>query len=129
MSPGWSRVLVIFSGRTELWWLRLLKPGFRHVSLALCGPRGWLLLDPLSHQTLITDTGLPPGADLAGHYRALGLTVLETRLRAAPRRLAPVRPLTCVEMAKHVLGLHAPWVLTPWQLYRKIILDTGTKQE
>ena len=32
---------VVFSGAAELWWLRLLKPGFRHCFFeerARCGP-------------------------------------------------------------------------------------------
>lgn len=129
--PGqqWRRVLVVFTGRADLWWLRLLKPGFRHVFLALCGPHGWLVFDPLSHQSLLHDTGLPPEADLAGYYRGLGLTVIETRIRRAPRRAAPWRPYSCVEAVKRLLGLQAPWVLTPWQLHRFLFLDMRTKQE
>jgi hypothetical protein len=32
-------------------------------------------------------------------------------------RLAPVRPFTCVEAVKRLIGIHAPWTLTPWQLF------------
>jgi hypothetical protein len=45
------------------------------------------------------------------------MRVVETRIRPAPRRPAPLRPYTCVEAVKRILGLHAPWVITPWQLY------------
>jgi hypothetical protein len=77
-----------------------------------------VICDPLSHQTdlSIVDGLSPP--ELAAWYRDYGLLVVETHIRPAPLRPAPIRPFTCVEMVKRVLGLHAPWVLTPWQLYR-----------
>jgi hypothetical protein len=36
-------------------------------------------------------------------------------------RPAPLAPFTCVEAAKRVLGLHDRRVVTPWQLYRRLI--------
>jgi hypothetical protein len=53
-------------------------------------------------------------------YRRQGLRVIETSVRAAPLRVAPLRPLTCVEAVKRVLGIHARSINTPWQLYRHL---------
>jgi hypothetical protein len=39
-------------------------------------------------------------------------------LRSRPG-FAPA-PLTCVTVVKRVLGIHAPWVWSPWQLYRHL---------
>jgi hypothetical protein len=50
-------------------------------------------------------------------YRQRGHRVIATTLMIPPRVLAPIRPFTCVEAVKRVLGLRAPWVFTPWQLY------------
>lgn len=110
--------LVVFMGSSDLKRLRLLRRGFRHCFVAVFTAGGWVICDPLSHQT---DLGIVHGFsadELAGWYRNSGLRVIETRVRAAPRRPAPLRPYTCVEAVKRVLGLHAPWVVTPWQLYR-----------
>lgn len=128
MTPK-CRALVVFSGRADLWWLRLLKSGFRHCFVALEGEAGWLVVEPLSHCTECAM--LPPMAaeDLAQWYRMHGLTVVMTWRTTPARRAAPVRPYSCVESVKRLLGIQAGNVLTPWQLFRhieqnmKIIVD------
>lgn len=114
----WVRAVVVFSGRTDLWWLRLLKPGFRHCFVALAGAGGWVVIDPLSHYTEIAPLALPAEYDMAGWYRAAGLVAVEAAPGLPPRVPAPWRPYSCVEAVKRVLGLHAPRVMTPWQLYQ-----------
>jgi hypothetical protein len=121
--------LVMFSGHADLWWLRLLKPGFRHCFVAVEAESGWLVVEPLSHHTEFSL--LPPMArrDLAQWYRGNGLTVVMALAVTPPRRVAPIRPYSCVESVKRFLGIQAGNVLTPWQLFRhieqnmKIIVD------
>ncbi|MGE5545588.1 MAG: hypothetical protein ACM33T_01725 [Solirubrobacterales bacterium] len=120
MSP--RRALVMFSGSADAWWLCLLRRGFRHCFLAIEDGPCWLILDPLSHRTELAAVAAEPGRDLAAAYRGAGLTVVETVTRTAPRRLAPIRPYSCVEAVKRTLGIHAGGVLTPWQLY-KFLMD------
>lgn len=134
MPGGWTRALVVFGGEPALWWLRLLPRGFRHCFVVLGSPSGWLVMDPLSHQTQLSPLGVEAGFDLAGWYRAHGLTVVEVPLRPAARRAAPWRPFTCVEAVKRVLGVHAGGVFTPRQLYRHLlernkVLDNGIWSE
>lgn len=130
MTPG-CRALVVFSGRADLWWLRLLKPGFRHCFVALEGETGWLVVEPLSHCTEVTLLPAIAERELASWYRAHDLTVAATRRIAPERRAAPLRPYSCVESVKRLLGIHAGNVLTPWQLFRyieqsmKIIVDAA----
>lgn len=38
----------------------------------------------------------------------------------------PLRLYSCVESVKHILGIRAGFVLTPWQLYRHLN-KKGTK--
>src|SRR5512132_3235965 len=117
--------LVVFADESRLIWLRCLRRGFRHCFIAVLSARGWVICDPLLHQTdLSIVDGFSP-RELAAWYREYGLLVVETHLRPAPLRPAPIRPFTCVEMVKRVLGLHAPWVLTPWQLYRLLTGPVG----
>lgn len=114
--PG--RALVVFcddDGRIA--WLRLLRPGFRHAFVAIQDGPHWITVDPLSPHTEVALQTLPDGFDLAGWFRGQGMTVQETRLCRDRRQPAPWAPFTCVEAVKRVLGLHAPWVLTPWQLH------------
>lgn len=113
--------LVVFADNTDLKFLRSLRRGFRHCFVAVHTAGGWVICDPLSHQT---DLSIVDGFsldELAAWYRSCGLRVIETRRRAAPFRPAPLRPYTCVEAVKRVLGLHARWVITPWQLYRLLL--------
>lgn len=130
-----TRAVVCFSGNTGLWWLRLLRPGFRHCFVTVETAAGWVVAEPLSHCVRVDCVAVPPGFDLAGWYRAHGMVVVETAVAAAPRRALPWRPFTCVEMVKRVLGLRAPLVLTPWQLWRhldqnrKKSVDAERKQE
>lgn len=113
---GWA--LVAFTGRTELAWLRLLKPGFRHCFVLLPDPVGWVLLDPMAHATLVRVLPSTPAATLFARLLAEGLVAVPVRPRAAPRRAAPWAPFTCVEAVKRALGVRARGVWTPWQLFR-----------
>lgn len=125
------RALVAFSGQTELAWLRLLRPGFRHcfavveilggVNAAPGGQGGsWVLYNPLSNGTQLAVWTLDNEETLRAWLRLHDYVVVETRARPLDARLFGWRPYTCVEAVKRVLGLHAPGVFTPWQLYRRL---------
>lgn len=129
-----TRALACFSDNVGLWWLRLLKPGFRHCFVVVETAAGWVTVESLSH--CVTVGAMPPlGSDPASWLRAHGLVVVEARVSAAPPQALPWRPFTCVEMVKRVLGLRAAWVATPWQLWRHLeqnrnkALDERPKQE
>ncbi|MFV3127613.1 hypothetical protein [Niveispirillum sp. KHB5.9] len=112
--------LLVFCHETEIAWLRWLKPGFRHVFLALPMPGGWVTLDPLSTQLEVEFHPLPADADLAAWFRARGHIVLAAVLRPPLPVQWPLAPFTCVTVAKRVLGIRAAHVQTPWQLYRHL---------
>jgi hypothetical protein len=118
-SPA-PRAWVVFSGVAALWWLRPLRPGFRHCLVALDDGRHWVVIDPTAPRTdvaVLERAGVP---DLPDRFRALGLTVVPAAVRCGATRPAPWAPFTCVEAVKRVLGLRAPFVLTPWQLHRHL---------
>lgn len=133
MAPEPARfAFVAFTGRTDLWWLRLLKPGFRHCCLVLHDGTRWLLYDPMAHATALQSLEVPPGETPAEPLLAEGYVVVPARVRQAPLRPAPLAPFTCVEAVKRALGVHARGIVTPWALYRHLvkkekILDIGTK--
>jgi hypothetical protein len=118
MSVNFEHAAVVFSGRTDLWWLRLLRPGFRHCFLALEGAEDWLVIDPLSHRTALAHIPKMQDFCLLNWYRRNGLKVVKVRIDTSKRRACPVMICSCVESVKRILGIHARWVLTPWQLYR-----------
>lgn len=112
--------LLVFCHETDIVWLRGLKPGFRHVFLALPAPGGWITIDPLSTVLEVEYHPLPPDTDLAAWFRARGHRVLESPLHPPLPTQWPFTPLTCVSVAKRILGIRAPLILTPWQLYRHL---------
>ena len=75
----------------------------------------------------IPDIRAEAGADftLAAFYRSAGFTVIELdNLEPRPPRTVLMLG-TCVGAVKRVLGLRAPFVLTPKQLYRRLTRPGG----
>lgn len=118
--------LVVFAD-SSLRCLKVLRRGFRHCFVAVLQATGWIIVDPLSHQTDLRSVQGVSLLEMAAWYRCHGLCVVETRVRPAPLRLAPLGLYTCVEVVKRVLGIHARWVVTPWQLYRFLIGPTSVR--
>ena len=113
--------IVAFTGQATLAWLRLLRPGFRHCFVLLRARGQWLYYDPMSHFTFASIIGNYPLPVMMRAFRAAGCRLRLIRPRTPPRRAQAWRAYTCVEAVKRVLGLQEPWVLTPWQLYRRIL--------
>jgi len=112
--------LVIFMGDVSIRWAKLLRPGFRHCFTVVGKHDQWIIVDPMSN---FTNLGVISGFDIedvAEWYRQFGFTVVKTVVRRDGFPTAQWRLFTCVEAVKRVLGIRAPWVITPWQLYRHI---------
>lgn len=110
--------LVVLSNQTDLPWVRLLRPGFRHCFVVVRRQGQWVAVDPLMHRTRIDLLANITAEALARRYRHHGLRVVKAAVAHPHRHPAPLAPFTCVEAVKRVLGIHARFVLTPWQLYR-----------
>ncbi len=116
---------VVFSGQTEISWLRFLKPGFRHCYVLLNDGERWTSIDPLSHVTEISvHHHVPVDFDLPGWLETRGNRVVKAPLRRNITKAAPFMLFTCVEAVKRVLGIHNRGVFTPWQLYRHLKFAT-----
>ena len=113
-----SPVLVVFVEHAGCPWLRLLRRGFRHCFVVLRAGSVWLACEPLKDRIELDALELPCGFDLAAFYHEQGHRVLlGRRPPAGPRRRFALAPLTCVTVVKRLLGIDAPRVWTPWQLY------------
>ena len=116
--------LVVFVNHAECRWLRLLRAGFRHCFVVMRDGSVWLACDPLKDRIELSVLPVPDSFDLPGFYTARGLIVLCGATQPdLPRRGYGITPLTCVTIAKRVLGVRAPYVLTPWQLYQHLKSD------
>jgi hypothetical protein len=121
--PGAQRAWIVFGGRADMAWLRLLRPGFRHCFAAIEDAGGWMVLDPLAGRLVAARLDLPPGFDLPGFYRRAGLIVCGPfrPTEAQPRRLPALLPMSCVGLCRAVLGPGAPRALTPYGLFRRLV--------
>lgn len=114
------RALVAFTGESAHPLAGWLKPGFRHVAVAVEDRLGlWVLIDAAEGLPRIQNAG----SDInftAGYLTELGYTTL---VRTHQKADAPPWPLTvasCTGMVKAVLGINAPLTLTPHALYRHL---------
>lgn len=95
---------------------QFLKKGFRHVFCAIPAGDYWIVIDG--------QAGLPfikvvagTEYDLAEFYRGEGYCVVEvTTLRKPPNM--PFVLSNCVGVMKVVLSIRAPFVVTPYQLFK-----------
>jgi hypothetical protein len=119
--PVSRSVLVVFADHVACPWLHPLRRGFRHCFVVLRAGSAWLACEPLKDRIELDALELPSEFDLASFYRTQGHRVLlgERPLPRKRRRLA-LAPLTCVTVVKRLLGIDAPWVWTPWQLYQHL---------
>lgn len=111
-----SRALVVFHGHAAGFLAQACADGFRHCFVALDDGRYWILFDGKAG---VPELRVVAGSDydLAGFYCDRGFTVVEAETVGRPPRI-PLMLGTCVGAAKRLLGLRAPLVLTPKQLYR-----------
>lgn len=111
---------VVFSGRTDLPWLRLLKPGFRHCFVLMNDGACWFSLDPMSHCTEVSvHHHVPMSFDLPRWLAGRGYKIIRVKAAREPKP-APWMVFTCVEAVKRVIGLRSRMIFTPWQLYRHL---------
>ncbi|MBM3565407.1 MAG: hypothetical protein FJX42_04755 [Alphaproteobacteria bacterium] len=118
---GGKIAVIAFTDAMRPRWLRFLAPGFRHC-LALVRDAGrWTVINPMSHWTEITPLPAADGLDaddIAALLKAKGVAARVAAIVEPERRTAWPAPFTCVEAIKRLLGLRAPWVLTPAALAR-----------
>jgi hypothetical protein len=111
--------LVVFTTETGIRWLRRLRKGFRHCFILIQDDEdAWIVYDPLSNISVLSVLHNASVDQITTWYHDCGLRVSRTFIRRNPPPTFLLRPFTCVEAVKRVLGLHDRWIVTPWQLYR-----------
>jgi len=113
-----TKGLVIFAHNTGVWWLRFLKPGFRHCFIILETDRGCVCIDPISNRFTISMLEGYELKALLHWYRDMGMKVMNVGVDHNNCKSFFWAPMTCVEVVKRLIGLRESLILTPWQLYR-----------
>lgn len=93
----------------------LLKRGFRHVFCCISQGDYWILIDGMAGKPMVKVVA-GTQIDLAAFYRNEGYTVVS--VNEGPGVRSPLAVANCVGIVKAVLGLRAPFVWTPYQLYK-----------
>ena len=110
---------VVFSGETDIRWLKILKSGFRHCYVVLNDGKRWISIDPLApYLDIQIYHHVDAGFDLPQWLEGRGNKVLPAIINKNHKKPAPCMPFTCVESIKRILGIHQRFILTPWQLYK-----------
>lgn len=122
------RAWVVFSGKTDLRFLRILKPGFRHCFVLLNDGNCWVSVDPMSHYTEVLVHQVSSDFDLPRWLERRGHKVVAAPVNHSAKTPAPFGIFSCVEAVKRVLGIHAFAVITPWQLYRHLTKPSEEKE-
>lgn len=113
-----QKAWVIFSGETDIAWLHILKPGFRHCFVLLNDGQRWISIDPISPYTDIQIYHhIEAEFDLPSWLQNRGHKVVQTTIERKHKKPAPCMVVTCVELIKRILGIHKRFIITPWQLY------------
>ena len=118
---------VVFSGQTDLPWLKCLKPGYRHCYVLLNDGRYWISVDPLFPHTEIIVHHVPADFDLPAWLRGRGYESIKCPVIRSLKKPAPLSLFTCVEAVKRIIGIHSWRIHTPWQLYKYLRKHSQSK--
>lgn len=103
------------------WRLAWLKRGFRHCFAYQAVGSGWVACDPLGHGVDLQQAGTIPTGDLLASLAALGGSAVACRVARSERPLPWLRPFTCVEFCKRMARCAGPGVVTPNQLFHRLL--------
>ncbi len=113
-------IWVVYSGRADLAYLKLLKEGFRHCFLIYRnGKRQWVAIDGLSSHLEVEVLDVEGHINLPHWFKNQGFIVQSVQYLNERRfKPAPWSFFTCVEVIKRFLNIHEFFIFTPYQLYR-----------
>lgn len=122
---------VVFMDAEPFWWNRWLRDGFKHIMALQWDGYNWLMFNPRAGCTDVavlswSKPDLP--LDIVSDRDAVILQIVSYRDTQRIRSVIPMLP-TCVEQIKALLGIRAPFALTPWQFYRYLIGGKHGKQK
>ncbi len=112
---------IVFSNETDIRMLKLFREGFRHCFMMMLQNDRWILIDPRSNKTDVHLLPHPKSFNFPRYYAQQGKTVLKIPTLSVPSKILSPFPVSCVETLKRMIGLHAWWVMTPYQLYKKLL--------
>ncbi len=124
LTSEFSSAYVLFHPHTHLKILQILHPSYRHCAVLLENDTHFLLLDPLSQRLHIQLFVKDDTPDTLTQLAFRGFDIIKTNISFFEPRLS-IELFSCVSFVKRTLGLYAPFILTPYQLYQYLIKKAG----
>ena len=111
---------VVFSDKTDIAILKLLRRGFRHCFMIMQQDGRWILIDPRANKTDIALLPHPRDFNFPRYYMNQGMTVVKVPHINTPHKILSPFPVTCIAIIKRIIGLHKWSVITPYHLYKTL---------
>ena len=118
---------VVFTGKTNIWYLHFLKKEYKHCFLLLEDNSFWLSFDPLSSHTEIEIISKDKNIFLPDWMISQGFKIVKANFNETFNHSAPMAIINCVESIKRILGIHNFMIMTPYQLF-KYLKKTSNKE-
>jgi hypothetical protein len=112
--------IVSFEHRESRFPFKHLKDGFRHCLCVIGNGHDWILIDPLKGSLQVETISGVDRNFIVNILSGSAKNVICGYRAANGSDNFSLRPLTCVELVKRAIGVDASFVLTPWQLYRRL---------
>lgn len=104
------------------WWHCFLHPKFRHVHLFRENRGNTLVVNSFHHVMAVREY---PNSLMDYMQQELAqnpTAILQLTVHYGSHyKSSPIEPITCVSVAKRLLGIRSRWVMTPKQLYHEMI--------
>ncbi len=114
-----AKAWVLFCDVADKYPLRLLKKGFRHCALLLIHNGYAVVIDPLSTRLICDVVVVRDEDDFINKIKArMYVVAVEKKSKILSQKPFHLRPLSCVEVVKHALGIRNFFIFTPFQLYK-----------
>lgn len=116
------------AGPVPWWWRPFRRPGFEHVFAIVPMVQGSCVVNGLSSHVLI-DWSPHPAAECAAALLAQFNHMRCVRVvdRTTASVYVPFEPMTCVTAVKAILGIRAPWIVSPKGLH-DLLLRRGAER-
>lgn len=105
----------------------ILKDGFKHVYAIERQSLGWICIDPSTSDLYCNILPATYAADVIKEFKLQNpeCTILNIHIKPHQKKIYPFFGLlSCVSVMQYLLGVNWPFVLTPYQLYTKLIKNT-----
>ena len=102
----------------------LVKKGFKHVFIIERTALGWTCFDPNRHYLRCVLLPASWDVDVIADYKLVepNARIIHLECMSHEKRMYPqISIMSCVSVVQYALGVYWPHVLTPWQLYTKIL--------